>query len=86
MQLDKKQITKECLNKAVLLVYKSDQDIHFSAKELEKVLSEPNCEKFVDDSLQVKETLNKLEISPRSQTIKNIMDFARQANEEGNSN
>ncbi|ANQ50472.1 hypothetical protein KMW28_00530 [Flammeovirga yaeyamensis] len=86
MQLDKKQLTKERLNKSVLLIYNSDQDIHFSADELEKVMSDPNCEKFVNDSLQVKQTLNKLELKPRSKTIKNIMEFAMKANDEDNSN
>ncbi|NLR92757.1 MULTISPECIES: hypothetical protein [Flammeovirga] len=86
MQLDKKTLNKEYLNKALLLLYKDEQDILFTDKDLKDVLSDPRCESFISDSLRTKAHLDKFEVSPRPSTIKNIMDFAKKAIDNKDSN
>ncbi|AZQ64209.1 hypothetical protein EI427_18845 [Flammeovirga pectinis] len=84
MQLDKKHPRKESLlNKVILQLY-NEESLSLDDKKI--ISTDTTCKKFLKDGTTTKNALDKIEKEPSIRSIKNILDFAKKAIDNDESN
>ncbi|MBB6464019.1 hypothetical protein [Flammeovirga kamogawensis] len=84
MQLDKKHPHKESLlNKVILQLY-NEESLSLDDKKI--ISTDATCKKFLKDGTTTKNALDKIEKEPSIRSIKNILEFAKKAIDNDESN